>query len=269
MSVAPARPFAALIPAYHCEKHIAHVVEGVRRHVDRVVVVDDGSRDGTGERAANAGAEVLTHPRNQGKAEAVRTGLRVLLGEDVSHVLMLDGDGQHDPDDIPVFLAAADEADLVLGNRLWNADAVPPRRFWTNFVGTRALELMTGFPLEDSQCGFRLVSAALLRRMHLVGRNYSIDTEILVRAGNLRARFRHVPVRVIYGAERSHFRPLLDTVHIVFSSVRFKVDEGIERFDPGPDRWRAAHGRPAGSGAPTAETPDDDPPVLAQSSRSG
>jgi len=231
---------AALIPAYRCPDRVGAVVAGVRAHLADVLVVDDGSGDGTGEAARRAGARVVVHEVNRGKAAALRSGLAVLLGEPHSHVLMLDADGQHDPADVPHFLAAAGEADFVLGNRLWNPAAIPPRRFWTNFLGTRALQLMTGFPLEDSQCGFRLVSAAMLRRMGLVGRRYAIDTEILVRAGKVGGRFAHVPVSVIYDGEPSFYRPVADTVHIVLSAVRFKVDEGDRRRDPGPAAWRAA-----------------------------
>ena len=245
----------ALIPALNCAGRIGGVVRGVRRHLDSVLVVDDGSADGTAEEARRAGARVVRHQANLGKGAAVSSGLAVLLGEEHSHVLMLDGDGQHDPEDVPGFLAAAGEAEFVLGTRLWNPAAIPPRRFWTNYIGSRALQLMTGFPVEDSQCGFRMVTAAGLRRMGLTGRRYSVDTEILVRAGKLRLSFAHVPVRVIYEGAVSHYRPLLDTVHIVFSAARFKVDEGDLRRDPGPERWRGrveapAVAAPAG-GAPT------------------
>lgn len=230
---------AALIPAFNCAAVIEAVVRGTRRHVPDVLVVDDGSSDGTAAAARRAGARVVAHAQNQGKGPALRSGLSVLLGERWTHVLMLDGDGQHDPGDIPGFLAAAESADLALGSRLHRPEAIPAKRFWTNFIGTRALELMTGYPLEDSQCGYRLIAASFLRRMGLVGNRYSVDTEMLVRSGKLRARFTHVPVRVIYGVVTpSHFRPLRDTVHIVFSAVRFKVDEGDLRADPGPEAWR-------------------------------
>jgi glycosyltransferase involved in cell wall biosynthesis len=229
---------AALIPAYNCADRLEAVVTGVRRYVRDVLVVDDGSTDTTTDVARRAGARVVAHRHNHGKGTALRTGLAVLLGEAWTHVLMLDGDGQHDPSDIPGFLAAAAEADFVLGTRLWNPSAIPARRFWTNFIGTRALELMTGFPLQDSQCGFRLVETGLARRMGLVGRRYSVDTEILVRAGKLGARFAHVPATVIYDGAVSHFRPVADTAHIVFSAVRFKVDEGDLRADPGAAAWR-------------------------------
>ncbi|HUK13304.1 MAG TPA: glycosyltransferase family 2 protein [Thermoanaerobaculaceae bacterium] len=230
--------FAALIPVYNCEGRVGAVVEGVRRFVPDVLVIDDGSTDSSGRVARAAGARLVAHAENLGKGPAIRTGLAVLLGEDFSHVLMLDADGQHDPRDVPNFLGAAEDADLITGNRLWNREAIPARRFWTNFIGTRALQLMTGFPLEDSQCGFRLVAAPFLRRMGLVGNRYAVDTEIIVRAGKLGARFAHVPVRVIYDGAVSHYRPLRDTVHIVLSAARFKVDESDLRADPGAEAWR-------------------------------
>ena len=229
---------AVLIPAFNCAAHVHEVVTGARRHVTDVLVVDDGSGDGSGELARRAGARLVSHRLNRGKAEAIRSGLAVLLGEEHTHVLMMDADGQHAPEDIPAFLALAGEADFVLGNRLWHRDAVPAKRFWTNFIGTRALEIMSGFPVEDSQCGFRMVSTALLRRMRLVANRYAIDTEILVRAGSMRAKFAHVPVQVIYATEVSRYRPVADTVHIVLSSVRFKTDDGNLRADPGPAGWR-------------------------------
>lgn len=229
---------AAIVPAYDCADRIGGVVRGTLHYIPDLLVVDDGSKDETTEVARRAGARVVRHANNLGKGEAIRSGLAVLLGEPNTHVLMLDGDGQHDTADIPAFLAAGEESDFVLGNRLWNPSAIPARRYWTNFIGTRALELMSGYPLEDSQCGFRLVAAPILRRMGLVGRRYASDTEILVRAGKLRASFAHVAVNVIYDGARSHYRPLRDTIHIVLSSVRFKVDEGDLRRDPGPDLWR-------------------------------
>ena len=237
VTVAPQSP-AALVPTYNNADVIGALLRRVRSYIREILVVDDGSLDGTADEALAAGARVVRLARNEGKAAAIRAGLAVLLGEPWSHVLMLDGDGQHDPTDIPAFMEAASEADFVLGNRLWKPAAVPRKRSWTNFIGTRALELMSGYPLEDSQCGFRLVEAGFLRRMGLVANRYAVDTEILVRSGKLRARFAHVPIQVIYDGVPSHYMAVRDTVHIVFSAVRFKVDEGDLRDDPGAEAWR-------------------------------
>jgi glycosyltransferase involved in cell wall biosynthesis len=235
----------ALIPVLNCATHLGKVVEGTRAHVPDVLVIDDGSTDGSAEIARAAGARVVVHPHNLGKGPAVRSGLAVLLGEPFTHVVMLDGDGQHDPDDIPAMLAATEEAELVLGTRLYRPDAIPANRYWTNYIGTRALQLMSGYPLEDSQCGFRVVASSMLRRMGLAGGRFSIDTEIFVRAGKLGARFVHVPIKVIYDhGGGSHYRALPDTLHIIFSCVRFKADEADLRRDPGPEGWRAAHPAP-------------------------
>ena len=228
----------ALIPAYNCADRLAPVVVGVRAYVPDVLVVDDGSTDDTARVALAAGARVVRHARNLGKGPAVRTGLAVVLGEPYSHILMLDADGQHDPADAPGFLAAAETAELVVGNRLWQKEAIPAKRYWTNFIGTRALRAVTGFPLEDSQSGYRLVSAPLLRRMRLQGLRYSIDSEILVRASRLHARFAHVPIRVIYEGAQSYYRPVADTVQIVLSATRFKLFGSELAQDPGPEQWR-------------------------------
>jgi glycosyltransferase involved in cell wall biosynthesis len=229
---------AALIPAYNCAGRLAPVVVGVRKYVPDVLVVDDGSSDDTASIARAAGARVVRHERNLGKGQAVRSGLAVLLGEPHSHILMLDADGQHDPEDAPGFLAGAERADLLVGNRLWQKEAIPAKRYWTNFIGTRALRAVTGFPLEDSQSGYRLVSASLLRRMRLEGLRYAIDTEILVRASRLGARFAHVPIKVIYEGAQSYYRPVADTIQIVLSAVRFKLFCSDLERDPGPEQWR-------------------------------
>lgn len=229
---------AALIPAYNCADRLAPVVVGVRKYVPNVLVVDDGSSDDTARVALAAGARVVRHEHNLGKGPAVRTGLAVLLGEAHSHILMLDADGQHDPEDAPGFLAGAESADLLVGNRLWQKEAIPAKRYWTNFIGTRALRAVTGFPLEDSQSGYRLVSASLLRRMRLQGLRYSIDSEILVRASRLGARFAHVPIKVIYEGAQSYYRPVADTIQIVLSAVRFTLFCSDLERDPGPEQWR-------------------------------
>ena len=138
------------------------VVRDVQLHVLRVIVVDDGSTDATGLEAAAAGAEVIRHPNNRGKGAALRTGLARAQELGFDWALMLDGDGQHAVGDVPNFFAAVARsgADLVVGNRLGSADRMPFVRRQVNRWMTSQLSRMTGRPLSDSQCGFRLVKLA-------------------------------------------------------------------------------------------------------------
>ena len=215
----------ALVPAYQAQATIASVVSGTLSHVPRVVVVDDGSSDETGERARAAGAEVLRLPRNSGKGSAIRSGLETVLATDATHVVFLDGDGQHDPADVPSLLAAALEGeDFVIGSRMAEPEETPAYRYRTNEIGSRILTRMTGHDVEDGQSGFRVLSADLLRRLELKSRGYLIETEILLKAAPFVRRFRHVPVRAIYGGP-SHYRPFRDTWLISWGAVYFKVFE--------------------------------------------
>jgi len=224
MTVSRFRP-AALVPAYRCESTVGFVVEGVRRAVPEVLVVDDGSGDATAAGAQAAGARVLSRPANGGKGCALRDGLAVLLREDVTHVAFLDADGQHDPGDLPLLLAAAEGgADFVVGSRLSSPEGMPAKNYWANTIGDKVLSRMTGLPVEDGQSGFRVIAADLLRPLRLVSTRFAIENEILIKASPRVARFAVVPVRTIYGAgTRSHYRPFHDTWVTSWLSVWYKT----------------------------------------------
>ena len=217
---------AAVIPAYQCAGTIASVVEGTRRFVPRVVVVDDGSTDETFSEALRAGAETLRRARNGGKGAAIRDGLaRVLSDSAVTHVLFIDGDGQHDPAEIPRLLAAAQAGeDFVIGSRMSDREAIPAYRYETNRIGGMILSRMTGLRIEDGQSGFRLVSAELLRGIRLRADGYLIENEILLKCAPRLSRVAEVPVAAIYGSP-SHYRPFRDTWKTSWGSVFIKVFE--------------------------------------------
>jgi glycosyltransferase involved in cell wall biosynthesis len=222
---------SALVPAYRAEATVGAVVRGALRHVPRVLVVDDGSDDRTAEAAREAGAEVLRLPVNGGKGTAIREGLARLLthasasDSAPTHVAFLDADGQHDPDDLPRLLVAARAGDpFVIGSRMDEAEQIPAYRHRTNEIGSRVLSRMTGLEIEDAQSGYRVVAAELLRRLELNARGYIIETEMLLKAAPHLSRFRHVPVRAIYGGP-SHYRPFRDTWLISWGAVYYKVFE--------------------------------------------
>jgi glycosyltransferase involved in cell wall biosynthesis len=214
----------ALIPAFGCESSVGGVVSGIRPFVEEVVVVDDGSHDGTAKAAAASGARVLRRPENGGKGSALRDGLADVLARPFSHVAFVDADGQHDPADLPRLLAAAAAgADFVIGSRLKSAETMPAKNYWANTIGDKVLSRMTGLSVEDGQSGFRVVGADLLRPLRLVSRRFAIENEILVKAAPRVRNLAIVPVRTIYGSGASHYRPFHDTWITSWLTVWYKT----------------------------------------------
>jgi glycosyltransferase involved in cell wall biosynthesis len=199
------------------------VVTGVKPHVQAVVVVDDGSGDDTAARADTAGARVIRHAENRGKGHAVRSGLAQILAQSFSHVLLMDGDGQHRPEDVPKLLEAArtSEADLVVGARVFDKAQMPRSRYYSNTIGSRALSSFIGSPIEDSQSGFRLIRCDGLRDLTLTATGYEIETEMLIKLARKGVRMTSVPVTLSYGA-KSKLRPIRDTTRTCFLAVYYR-----------------------------------------------
>ena len=217
-----------MIPAYREEASIGLVVTGAARHVGRVLVVDDGSPDGTAEAARAAGADLLRRAANEGKGAAVRSGLAWAAARGFEWVLLMDADGQHDPADIPRLLAAAQarDADLVIGRRPLNGDTTSVRRV-TNRLGTRILCRWTGLPLEDSQSGFRLVRLSALDGLGLRSRRFEIETEMLLKMARAGARVAEVATRPGTPPPRaSHLRPVRDVTRICLHALWLRYAPG-------------------------------------------
>jgi len=216
----------ALIPAYNEAGGIADLVAAVSRHVNLIVVVDDGSNDGTGERAAAAGATCLRLDRNQGKGAALRLALEWAKRQDLTHVLFMDGDGQHLPDDIPALLARAVEtdADLIIGARTFDRTRMPASRYFSNTVGSRVTSRLVGRTILDSQSGFRLARLDCLRGVNLRSRRYEFEMEVLIKLCLHGATVGHAPITMVYngGRARSKMHPVRDTVRICLWSMAFR-----------------------------------------------
>jgi len=209
----PAR-CAAVIPCLNEAAAIESVVQQVRAHLPSVIVVDDGSSDGTGERAARARAEVLRHKHTQGKGAALMTGLNRARERGFDWAIILDGDGQHSPDDIPSFLRCAEQtgAALIAGNRMSDAAQMPWLRRQVNRWMSRRLSLIAGRELPDSQCGFRLLRLEEWSRLVLKTRHFEVESEMLLAFVAAGYTVEHVPIRVIYKTEQSKIHPLRDTL---------------------------------------------------------
>jgi glycosyltransferase involved in cell wall biosynthesis len=220
---------AALVPAYRAASTIADVVAGARQYLAQVLVVDDGSPDATGDRAAAAGATVLRHPENAGKGAALVTGFRALAAAGVRRVLTLDADGQHLPAEIPTLLAASDAAPdaIVVGIRRKAGQEIHAVNLFGNWVADTLLEVIAGRKLPDTQSGFRVYPLPETLELGATGARYDFETEILLRAARAGLEIVGTPARVYYppAAERiSHFDPWLDTLRIIGTVLRVMAD---------------------------------------------
>jgi glycosyltransferase involved in cell wall biosynthesis len=201
----------AVIPAHNEGRRIADVVRGVVRHM-KVVVVDDGSTDDTAAQARAAGAAVIEQRPNQGKGAALRAGFRQALAEDAHAILTLDGDGQHDPAEIPRFLDAygtdgGDPPELIVGRR--NFRAMPPTRRLANELGRRTFSWAVGRDIPDNQSGFRLIARSLAEATLASDEaGFEFEVEVITTCIRRRGLIAWVPIRTIYAGEASHIRPL-------------------------------------------------------------
>jgi glycosyltransferase involved in cell wall biosynthesis len=215
----------ALIAAFNEEAHVADVVKRTAPHASPVVVVDDGSTDNTAARARDAGAIVIRHEQNRGKGCAIRTGLDYALKQDRSHVLFLDADLQHDPAEIPRLVACAEQGhgDFVIGEREFRKDAMPAARFHANVIGSAIVSRFIGADVADSQSGFRLIRADLLRRVRLTGTGYEIETEMLIKLVRAGAAVERITVRRLqYEGAHSKIRPFWDTLRTCLLAVQYR-----------------------------------------------
>jgi len=219
----------AIIPAFNEAGTIADVIAGLAGTVEHVLVVDDGSTDGTAAIARRAGAEVLEYGGNRGKGHAIRSAIAVAMDRGFTHALMLDGDMQHLPNEAPRLLekAAQSGADVVLGERRFGRDEMPASRYHANRLGSRVLSWFVGSRFQDTQCGFRVFRLEALRGVALKARGYDIETEMLVKLSRHGATIATVPITAVYAGQRSKLRPVRDTTRTCFLAVYYRFIERL------------------------------------------
>ncbi len=205
---------AAVIPAYCEEKHVGGVVQRTLLQLDRVLVIDDGSSDATAQNARAAGGEVVVHPRNLGKGESIKTGLCHWLDRGAEYVVILDADGQHLPEEIDRFVAAASAtaAPLLIGTRMSDVRAMPLVRRLVNRYMSNKISRVCGQRIPDTQCGFRMVHRSLIPDLLGGGARFDYETEMLIVASRKGLSIAAVPISTVYSDEVSSIHPVRDTL---------------------------------------------------------
>jgi len=194
--------------------------------INDVVVVDDGSKDDTAQLAKDAGAIVLKHEINRGKGAALKTGFNYAVENGYDAVVTMDSDGQHDPEDIPRFLNALNsfKSGIIIGSRMNDITTMPAIRKCTNKLTSYVNSTFAHQRIDDSQSGFRLITTDVFRTIKLETDRFETESEILIKASKAGFKIISVPIKTIYGEEKSKIRPVKDTytfIRLFFRSLRW------------------------------------------------
>ena len=227
---------AAVIPAYQDEKHIGDIARRTRERLDHVLVVDDGSTDQTQQRAREAGAEVIVHAQNQGKGEAIKTGLAHWLGtgnppssaqnEQIAWVILLDSDGQHLPEEIDRFLLAAasvTQPTFFIGNRMDDVARMPLVRRVVNRYMSNEISRVCGQRIPDTQCGYRMLHRQIIPDMLRGGHRFDYETEVLIIASRKGYKIESIPIATVYTDQVSKIHPMRDSLRFFKMMRRYKT----------------------------------------------
>jgi len=212
------------IPAYNEEIKINDVVKKSLPHADKVIVCDDGSTDDTAALAKKAGAVVISHEKNQGYGAAISTLFDYSRKNDVEIMVTLDGDGQHNPDQIPdlINVILKHKVDVVIGSRSLKDDKNLPSYRKTGIkIITSTINSATNLKVTDSQSGFRAYSKEAIDLIHPTESGMAVSTEILVKISNNGLSMAEVPITVSYMGDTSTEHPVTHGTHVIGSTLKY------------------------------------------------
>lgn len=219
-----------IIPTFNNASTLARVLDEVRELTRNLIVVNDGSTDATAEILQNyPDLHLISFPENKGKGDALKKGFLEAEQLGFSYAITMDSDGQHFPDDLPVFLNALNERKpsdpdlLVIGSRKMDAPDVPEKSSFGNRCSTFWFKVETGIDLQDTQCGYRLYPLKKVNSLELSTAKFELEIEVLVKAAWEDVEIINLPVKVKYDPEErvTHFRPVQDVTRITLLNIWF------------------------------------------------
>ena len=235
----------AVIPCYNTEYSISGVVSKARKYVDQVIVLNDGSRDGTAEAAKAAGALVINHGTRMGYGDAIKSCFEAAKGNKADILVTLDGDGQHNPDELPQVLAPllTGEADLVIGSRFLRLPQPTQqtqstqqtnmpgyRKFGINVI-TFLYNFGSRIKVSDSQSGFRAYSKKILDTISLTEKGMGISVEVILKARERGFSIKEVPISCTYHSKSSTINPVSHGFGVAFTVVKLRFRNARKRLN--------------------------------------
>ena len=212
------------IPAYNEEDKISDIVKTAKKFADKVIVCDDGSTDNTINNAKLSGAEIISHTKNQGYGAAITSLFDYCRKQDADVMITLDGDGQHDPNQIPILLDTLSQhsVDVVLGSRFLGAESDAPgyRKRGIKII-TSAANFGADFKVSDSQSGFRAYSKNAIDSIHPTEEGMSVSTEILLKTSNKGLSLAEVPISISYDGDTSGHNPVPHGMSVLINTLKY------------------------------------------------
>lgn len=220
------------LPVFNEAKHVEGVLDQVCSYSPHVLVVDDGSTDGTSELLARRGdIRVVTHGQNRGYGAALQTAFQFAIRHSYDLIVTIDCDGQHEPQRIPRFVRAGLHADIVSGSRYLKEypgdNAAPAQRRWINQRVTAELDRRLGLKLTDAFCGFKAYRVSALQHIKLAERGYAMPLELWVQAAAAGLKIMELPVPRIYLDEKRSFGGVLDDASTRLQYYHLTLDRSI------------------------------------------
>lgn len=212
----------AVIAAKDEEKHISNVVKSTLKYVDKVIVVDDGSRDSTAKIAEKAGGIVLKHIVNLGKGAAITTGCEYAISKKADIIVLLDADGQHEPKEIPRFIKELKNNDMVFGARTEKRKSMPFILKYGNWFISKATYLLSGIRLTDTLCGFRAFKSKVYNKIKWKSVGYSLEAEMIINVGKKRLKYTEIKISTIY-SDKYKGTTVMDGMKIVGNMIWWKL----------------------------------------------
>ena len=206
-----------IIPTYNEEKNIGALIGKIRGQGLDIIIVDDGSTDNTAKISRETGAILISHDKNEGKGASLIRGFQYAQNNGYDAVICMDGDGQHLPEEIPLFLKTANYSDsgVFVGNRMSKTVNMPLVRMLTNKFMSWLISLLVKQKIYDTQCGFRLIKTGVLKKLNLKTSKFEIESELLIQAARLGFKIESVPIKTVYAGEKSQINPFFDTVRFI------------------------------------------------------